>query len=44
MGDKKIVSKENTEEVKSVVSKKKNTDTKDNKYTAYILSSKDAIE
>ncbi|KLI40329.1 hypothetical protein SZ52_11145 [Brachyspira hyodysenteriae] len=44
LGDKKIVSKENTEEVKSVVSKKKNTDTKDNKYTAYILSSKDAIE
>ncbi|TVL43400.1 hypothetical protein [Brachyspira hyodysenteriae] len=44
LGDKKIVSEENTEEVKSVVSKKKNTDTKDNKYTAYILSSKDAIE
>ncbi|TVL66903.1 hypothetical protein [Brachyspira hyodysenteriae] len=44
LGDKKIVSEENPEEVKSVVSKKKNTDTKDNKYTAYILSSKDAIE
>ncbi|TVL42781.1 hypothetical protein A9X84_00410 [Brachyspira hyodysenteriae] len=43
-GDKKIVSEKNPEEVKSVVSKKKNTDTKDNKYTAYILSSKDAIE
>ncbi len=45
LGDKKIVSEENLEEVKSVDSKEQNTDTKDNKDTAENtygrLSSKD---